>query len=149
MIMSTIEIHPGDAPELEAFLVERIYEYNAAATGYHDGETFTACHRTESGEIQAGTSGYTWGCCCYVANLWVAEQFRGKGLGSELLRAVERYARDRQCRIIFLSTHSFQAPGFYERHGYKTVARIEDHPIGHASSFYAKRLDTAPSGESG
>jgi len=142
--MTPIEIHPGDAPDLEAFLVQRIYEYNAAATGYHDGETFTASHRGESGEIEAGTSGYTWGGCCYVANLWVAEALRGKGLGSEMLLAVERYAVERRCRIVFLSTHSFQAPGFYERHGYKPVARIEDHPMGHASIFYSKRLDIAP-----
>ena len=142
--MTPIEIHPGDAPELEAFLVQRVYEYNAAATGYHDGETFTASHRSESGEIEAGTSGYTWGGCCYVANLWVTEALRGKGLGSEMLRAIERYARDKQCRIVFLSTHSFQAPGFYERHGYKPIARIEDHPLGHASNFYAKRLEIAP-----
>jgi GNAT superfamily N-acetyltransferase len=142
--MTPIEIHPGDAPELEAFLVQRVYEYNAAATGYHDGETFTASHRGESGEIEAGTSGYTWGGCCYVANLWVTEALRGKGLGSELLRAVERYAREKNCRVVFLSTHSLQAPGFYERHGYTPIARIEDQPLGHASIFYAKRLDTAP-----
>ena len=72
----------------------------------------------------------------------MAKTLRGKGLGTEMLRAVERYARKRQCRVVFLSTHSFQAPGFYERHGYKPIARIEDHPLGHASIFYAKRLDT-------
>jgi len=40
--MSNIEVRTGDAPQVEAFLAERIYEYNAAATGYHDGESFTA-----------------------------------------------------------------------------------------------------------
>ena len=138
--MTTIDVHTGDAPGLEAFLVQRIYEYNAAATGYHDGETFTASHQSGSGEIQAGTSGYTWGGCCYVANLWVAEAQRRRGLGTALLTAVECYAREKGCRIVFLSTHSFQAPGFYARHGYEPVARIEDHPIGHASIFYAKHM---------
>ena len=149
MTMPAIKIHTGDAPDLEAFLVQRIYEFNAAATGYRDGETFTASHRSDSGEIQAGTSGYTWGGCCYVANLWVIESLRGKGLGSKMLRAIEHYALDKHCRMVLLSTHSFQAPQFYERHGYKPVARIEDHPIGHASIFYAKRLDVAFTSESG
>jgi hypothetical protein len=30
----------GDAPEIEAYLSERIYEFNSNATGYFDGESF-------------------------------------------------------------------------------------------------------------
>lgn len=40
--MATITIRVGDAPELDAYLAERIYEYNAAATGYRDAELFSA-----------------------------------------------------------------------------------------------------------
>jgi hypothetical protein len=36
--------------------------------------------------------------------------------------------------------HSFQAPVFYERLGYKARAVLEDHPVGHASVVFAKRL---------
>jgi hypothetical protein len=36
--MATITIRTGDAPDLESFLAQPIYEYNAAATGYHDGD---------------------------------------------------------------------------------------------------------------
>jgi GNAT superfamily N-acetyltransferase len=140
--MTQIAVRTGDAPELEALLARRIYEYNAAATGYHDGETFTAVVRSDSGDVDAGTCGYTWGGCCYVAYLWVAAALRGRGLGSALLDAVERHAREKRCRVVFVSTHSFQAPAFYARGGYEPVARIEDHPPGHASFFYAKRLDT-------
>ncbi len=93
------------------------------------------------GNIDGGTCGYTWGGCCYVAYLWVTESRRRQGLGSELLEAVERYARERKCQRIFLSTHSFQAPGFYARKGYEPVARIEEHPVGFASIYFAKRLD--------
>ena len=77
--MTTIAIRTGDAPELEAFLAQRIYEYNAAATGYHDGESFTASYQSESANIEAGTSGFTWGGCCYISYLWVSEALRGRG----------------------------------------------------------------------
>jgi GNAT superfamily N-acetyltransferase len=140
--MPPIAVRAGDAPEIEAFLAERIYEYNAAATGYHDGESFTAIHQSASGTIEAGASGYTWGGCCYVAYLWVSEPLRGRGIGTELLNAVERHARDKQCRVVLLGSHTFQAPGFYARRGYEQVARINDHPVGHASIFFTKRLDT-------
>ena len=141
--MSTIEIRTGADPEIEAFLAERIYEYNASATGYHDGERFTAVRRSESGDVEAGTCGYTWGGCCYISYLWVSEASRGKGFGSDLLRAVERHAREKPCRLILVSSHSFQAPAFYARKGFEQVARIDDHPVGHANIFYARRLHGA------
>ena len=136
----TVTIRSGDSPQLEAFLAERIYEFNAAATGYDDGESFTAVREGRSGDVEAGVSGYTWGGCCYIQYLWVAKSARGHGIGSELLGAVESHARSKSCRILFVSTHSFQAPEFYARRGFARVASIENHPIGHSSYFYAKRL---------
>ena len=139
--MNSIAVCVGDARWIEAFLSERIYEYNAAATGYHDAEAFTAVHRDGSGAIEAGISGYTWGGCCFISYLWVAASSRGKGLGSDLLAAVERHGREQRCRLVLVSSHSFQAPEFYARKGYEPVARIDDHPVGHSSSFYAKCLE--------
>ena len=139
--MKPIAVRVGDAPQVEAFLAARIYEYNAAATGYHDAESFTAVQEDGAGAIEAGISGYTWGGCCFVSYLWVAASSRGKRLGSDLLAAVERHAREKRCRAILVSSHSFQAPWLYARRGYERVARIEDHPVGHSSTFYTKRLD--------
>lgn len=139
--MTHIAIRLGDAAELEAYLTERIYEYNAAATGYHDAELFSAAQTNESGAVEAGISGHTWGGCCFVSHLWVAERSRRKGLGSELLKAVENHARSKRCRRVLLSSHSFQAPEFYTRRGYEPVARVNDYPVGHAHVFYAKGLN--------
>lgn len=130
----------GDAPEVEAFLAERIYEFNSKASGYFDGETFSGTRRDDSGVIQAGISGYTWGGCCYVSYLWVEESERGHGLGTALLSAAEEYARRRRCAVVLVATHSFQAPGFYERMGYERQTVVRDHPVGYSSSVYAKRL---------
>jgi GNAT superfamily N-acetyltransferase len=142
-VSTTIHIRSGDDPRLEALLARRIYEYNAAATGRDDGESFSAARTNEAGDVEAGVCGYTWCGCCYVAYLWVAEVLRGKGIGSELLDAVERHARDKHCSIVIVASHSFQAPGFYARKAYLQVARVEDHPVGHASVFFAKRLTGA------
>jgi GNAT superfamily N-acetyltransferase len=139
--MEPIAIHTGDAPGLEACLAQRIYDYNAAATGYHDAESFSAVQKDESGTLEAGICGYTWGGCCYVSYLWVSEAARGRGLGSKLLGAIERHAREKRCCLVLLSSHSFQAPGFYARKGYTQVARVNDHPVGHSSAVYTKRLD--------
>jgi hypothetical protein len=46
----------------------------------------------------------------------------------------------KRCSVVFLATHNFQAPAFYERMGYKLQAVVEDHPMGHSSMVFAKRL---------
>ena len=135
-----IAVRPGDAPDLEAALAERIYEFNAAATGYHDGESFSAALHDAAGTLEAGATGYTWGGCCYVAYLWVTGALRRQGTGTALMEAIERHARDKGCRVVFLATHSFQAPEFYERRGYRKLATVTDHPVGYASFHYAKAL---------
>jgi GNAT superfamily N-acetyltransferase len=71
--------------------------------------------------------------------------FRGfarQGVGSELLAAVECHAREKRCRLVLLSSHSFQAPEFYARRGYDQVARINDYPVGFVDIVYAKRVAT-------
>jgi len=138
--MTTVAIYVGDASDLETFLAERIYEFNAAATGYHDAESFAGSHRNGSGDIEAEITGFTWGGSCFVSYLWVAEAFRGRGVGSELLSAAEVHARGKGCRVVILSSHSFQAPDFYVRRGYQQVAQISDYPVGYDDIVLVKRL---------
>ena len=140
MTLNPIVLRVGEAPEIQAFLAERIYEYNSKATGYFDGESFSGTQQDESGRIRAGIYGYTWGGCCYVSYLWVHESERGHGLGTALLAAAEEHAKMKGCNVVILATHSFQAPAFYERLGYEQQAVVQDHPVGHASVVFAKRL---------
>lgn len=137
-----IAIHPDRSGEIDRFLGDRIYEFNVRATSRDDGELFAATRQDATGAVAAGISGHTWAGCCYVAHLWVSERLRGRGLGSALLLAAEGHARSKGCRVVLLASHSFQAPGFYERHGYVRQAEIGDHPIGYSSIFFAKRIAT-------
>jgi GNAT superfamily N-acetyltransferase len=140
MTRTPVSLSVGEAPDIQAFLAERIYEFNSKATGYFDGEYFSGTRRDESGAIQAGIYGYTWGGCCYVSYLWVDESDRGHGLGTALLAAAEEHAKNKGCQVVLLATHSFQSPAFYERMGYKQQAVVRDHPVGHANLVFAKRL---------
>jgi len=124
--------------ELDAFLVNRIYEFNARTTGLHDGDVFAGAIRNSTGDIIAAVTGHTWGGTCHVTHLWVHERHRRDGLGSSVMAAVEAEARRRGCSQVVLATHSFQAPAFYERLGYKQQASIPDYPKGHAQLHYFK-----------
>ena len=145
--MESIEVLRDESGEIDRFLADRIYEFNASATSRDDGESFAATRRDAAGAIVAGVSGYTWAGCCYVAHLWVSQALRTRGLGGALLEAVETHANAKGCVIVLLASHSFQAPAFYEKCGYVRQAEIVDHPVGHRSIFFAKRLRLTNNGE--
>src|SRR5256886_11992358 len=54
----------------------------------------------------------------------------GTGLGTEVLRMFEDEGRRRGCRSAVLYTISFQAPGFYERNGWRRFGEIPCDPPG-------------------
>lgn len=130
----------AESQALAAFLTNRIYEFNARATGYHDGTLLAGCVRGSNGEIVAGFNGHTWGGSCELANVWVHERYRGHGIGTFLLRSAEAEAVARGCLRVFLATHNFQAPGFYESMGYERTFTIEGLPRGYADILYVKVL---------
>ena len=114
--------------------------FNKAATGIDDRRPLAILLKRDDGTLRAGLSGHSWGGCCSIKLLWVADGERGSGLGRRLMAAAEAEAARRGCRQILLSTHSFQAPGFYEKLGYHCLARIPDDPRGHARLVLAKQL---------
>lgn len=138
--MESIEVRSDESGEVDRFLGDRIYEFNARATSRDDGELFAATRWDDAGVIVAGISGYTWAGCCWVAHLWVSEPLRARGLGTALLLAAEDHAKTKGCTIVLLASHSFQSPGFYQRLGYVRQAEITDHPVGYSSVVLAKRL---------
>jgi len=138
--MDELRIETTPAPSDIQFLDDRIYEFNASTTGIDDGTLLTILVRDAAGAIVAGLHGWTWGDCCEIKTLWVAADRRRQGLGSRLLTAAESEARRRGARQIVLSSHSFQAPAFYLRHGYETLFVIEGYPSPHAQHYLRKRL---------
>lgn len=140
MTLPRVRIQSSDNPELESLLDDRIYEFNVRATGISDGQILWAAVTDDSGSTIAGIAGHTWGDCCEIVRLWVEASHRAKGLGSELMLAAETEAIKRGCAQVVLSTHSFQAPSFYEKLGYRRIGSIPDYPKGHEHLFYRKDL---------
>ncbi len=122
------------------WLEEQINTFNTAATGYDDGRQLAVFVRDPGGTLIAGLHGATWGGCAHIDLLWVAASHRRRGFGRAMLGAVEEEARQRGCRLIVVSSHDFQAPGFYERHGYEVVGVIADKPLGGCEVHLAKRF---------
>jgi ribosomal protein S18 acetylase RimI-like enzyme len=141
MTTQTPLIEDSDPTTLNALLDERLHAFNVLATGLDDGRPLHGSVE-DSGAIVAAISGHTWGGCFEIVQLWVHEKWRGRGLGTALLQAAEAEARRRGCTQATVSSHSFQAPAFYEKYGYERVLEVADYPKGHAKLHYLKRFLT-------
>jgi GNAT superfamily N-acetyltransferase len=123
-----VDIRDDERPELEAFLGDRLYEFNSRTTGLDDGALLNASLEDDADHTGAAISGHTWGACCEICRLWVHESRRGTGIRTALMQAAEREAVRRGCQQIVLSTHSFQASRFYENLGFRRLAAIPNYP---------------------
>jgi GNAT superfamily N-acetyltransferase len=121
-------------------LDQEINAFNAAVTGHRDARLLSIAARSDDAELHAGLYGWTWGGCGYIELLWVRGDQRGNGLGARLLAAAEAEIRRRGCDRVALDTHSFQAPGFYARHGYTECGRTPGYPQGHDSIHLVKQF---------
>ena len=94
----------------------------------------------ETGRKIAGLIGSTHGNWLFVKYLWVSKELRGKQIGSKILIQAEETAKERGCKYSFLDTFSFQAPLFYEKHGYKEVFTLENYPVTGKRYYFTKSL---------
>jgi len=134
-----LDTNPGEA-ERNAIL-QPLRAFNIANAGSTVPETFALLVRDEQTDaIIGGLYGklfYRW---MFIELLVVPEQTRGQGTGSRLMEMAEAHARAKDCVGIWLDTFSFQAPAFYQRHGYTEFGHIEDYPPTHTRHFFQKRL---------
>ena len=121
-------------------LNEEINAFHVAATGPADGRLLGITAREKRGQVCAGLFGWTWGGRGYIEVLWVRTDQRGRGLGGRPLAAAEQEPRRRGCDQVALSTHSFQAPGFYARFGYQECGRTPAYPRGHDQIHLVKEV---------
>jgi GNAT superfamily N-acetyltransferase len=84
--------------------------------------------RDESGAIIGGIAGSTYLSSLEIEVLWVSEAYRGQGIASQLLEAIENEAKKAGCQLAHLTTYSFQAPQFYQKNGFAICGEIEGFP---------------------
>jgi N-acetylglutamate synthase-like GNAT family acetyltransferase len=120
------DLTPDEVDRLE----DRLYAINASRTGYQDAALLGFLAEAQ-GELVGAVAGYTWGGICELRQVWVHEMHRGEGIGEALMKQASREAKARGCAYVYVATHDFQAPGFYAKLGFQTVAEIPDKPLGH------------------
>lgn len=74
----------------------------------------------------------------HIGDLIVAENHRGSGVGSQLVRAVEKEYWNKGYDVITLTSFGFQAPEFYKKLGY-TVEFVRNNANPKLSKYFLKK----------
>jgi len=76
--------------------------------------------------------------------LFVRENLRGLRYGYQRMTLAEEEeeeeARKRGATNAFFNTFSFQAPGFYQQHGYRVFCELKDFPPGNTRDYMTKQF---------
>jgi GNAT superfamily N-acetyltransferase len=131
----TGEPDPADVDVIKAGLVA----FNTSVAGVDKASPLAVLAR-RGGALIGGAVGFTHWEWLFIHYLWVSDDLRGERLGAHLLRRAEAAARERGCGAVWLDTFSFQAPGFYQRLGYRQFGQLNEFPPGHARHFLWKPL---------
>ena len=119
---------------------ELIRSYNRSKREAAECEPLNLYVEDEHGQLLAGLVAETFGNWLEIEYLFVKEGLRGQGIGSQLLQQAEREAKKRNCRFAFVNTYQFQAPAFYQKHGYQEVFTMKDYPYTGQRHYYQKEL---------
>ena len=119
---------------------ELVRSYNRSKREAAESEPLNLYVEDDSGELLAGLVAETFGNWLEIEYLFVKEDLRGQGIGSQLLQRAESEAKKRNCRYVFVNTYQFQAPAFYQKYGYQEVFTLKDYPCTGQRHYYQKEL---------
>ncbi|MFW2570014.1 GNAT family N-acetyltransferase [Legionella sp. 29fVS95] len=94
----------------------------------------------DKNQIIGGAIVYAHTTSIYIDVLWVDNHYRGSGIGTDLLNAVEQEALKRNISESTLDTFSFQAEEFYLKQGYTHLGTIKDYLEGYDRIYLRKKL---------
>ena len=117
-----------------------IRSYNRSKREAAESEPLNLYVEDDSGQVMAGLVAETFGNWLEIEYLFVKEDLRGQGIGSQLLQQAESEAKKKNCRFAFVNTYQFQAPSFYQKHSYKEVFTLKDYPYTGQRHYYQKEL---------
>jgi GNAT superfamily N-acetyltransferase len=135
-----LSVTDAPPPHARDVIAAGLGAFNTAQAGPGEWRRLTVLIHDEQEVVTGGLWGVTSYGWLFTELLFIPEELRGRGLGSEVLGRAEAEARARGCRQAWLDTFEFQARGFYERLRYRLFAELADYPPGQSRYFLRKTL---------
>jgi ribosomal protein S18 acetylase RimI-like enzyme len=139
---SRIIIEEHDLDDIRTKLQNELREYNRPFLGQYERSNFAAYIKDDNQNIIAAMCGFIImpHKTARLEHVWVAEKYRGQGIGSVMLDRVEQYAISKSCDVIQAATGEWHAPHFYQKRGYKEIARVPKWFCGKDEIYFCKEL---------
>ncbi len=96
--------------------------------------------KDSQGHVQGGVIASTVFRVMHLEVLWVAEDYRRQGYGSQLVLGAEQIGFAHGCNTSQTWTFSFQGPEFYPTIGYELLGIYDGYPNGITEHVFMKRL---------
>jgi len=93
--------------------------------------------RDEQNAIVGGCTGDNMYGCLYVGQLWIREDLRSQGYGTQLMQEAEKLAVKTGCSFMAVNTFDWEALDFYKKLGF--VVEFERKGFHKNSVFYFLR----------
>ncbi len=137
-MIEKIEFFDEKPENIKEFLVKEFEEDNFEKTGLKT-EKYCICVKHE-GEIIGASKGGIFNKALYISEFVIKKAYRKFGLGSKLIKEIEKQARNNSCNKIWVDTYGYQAPEFYVKNGFVEKGRIENYRGEHAKIFFEKEI---------
>lgn len=125
MARPTLRIDYVSQPEFEHLdTLKRGLEENAKMQmGFGPMEPFVfLCKMGE--RVVGGCNGYVLYGAVSIDQLWVDASARHQGIGQKLVQETEELAKKHKCKLLFLSTMSWEARDFYQKLGFEHYSSL-------------------------
>lgn len=125
--------------EDQKVMIDGLLAYHASKGHPRKTENYSIVLRNENKVVGMIIVSFLWNGM-HIDSLWIDEKARNQNWGSKMMKMVEMEAVKRGCTVSYTDTFTWQAPGFYEKLGYKLYGKLEDFPKGNDLSYYFKKL---------
>jgi ribosomal protein S18 acetylase RimI-like enzyme len=135
-----VSLVSGEDPALRSEIQTVLRGFNAeAGVVGPNAEPLNVRATGVSGQFAGGLVAQTYWGWVVIDVLAVEPEFRGRGLGTQLVRLTESTAVERGCIRAHTTAWAFQGFGFWQKMGYEAVGELEGYPDGHV--LYWMRRD--------
>lgn len=128
-------------PQAYRILGDGLDGYNRTASRRQTNTSeFIVALRDDQAALVGGILANVYLQALFIEWLWISEQMRGTGYGRRLMDCVEAEGRQSGAVMAYLDTFDFQAPGFYEKRGYRNFGTLPYEHLGLKRFYLTKEL---------
>ena len=117
-----IVVDPDLKPDDEAIIRDRLVAFNDRQVESEEGHIGILI-KDDAGKTVGGLTAHWYYNWMFVEYLYLPDELRGSGVGTQLIAEAEQLARRRGLDGIWLDTYDFQARGFYEKLGFTVLSK--------------------------